>query len=124
MEKQCNKIIYQHNNQEYYCSLELTMDIIGGKWKSMMLFHLKDGTMRSGELQKTLQGIANRMFTLTARELEQDGMIERIVYPVVPPKVEYKLTKKGESILPIILQMAQWGEIGRASCRERVYALV
>ena len=110
MEKQCNKIIYQHNNQEYYCSLELTMDIIGGKWKSMMLFHLKDGTMRSGELQKTLQGIANRMFTLTARELEQDGMIERIVYPVVPPKVEYKLTKKGESILPIILQMAQWGE--------------
>ena len=110
MHNQCDKKIFLYNKNKYYCSLELTMDIIGGKWKSMMIFHLKDGAMRSGDLQRTLRGIANKMFTLTARELERDGLIKRIVYPVVPPKVEYELTAKGESILPIVLQLAKWGE--------------
>ena len=110
MDNQCDEKIFSFGEKEYYCSLELTMDIIGGKWKSMMIFHLKDGAMRSGDLQRTLRGIANKMFTLTARELERDGMIERIVYPVVPPKVEYKLTARGESVLPIVMNMAKWGE--------------
>ena len=110
MENQCDRKVFFYNQKEYYCSLKLTMDIIGGKWKRMMLFHLKDGAMRSGDLQRTLRGIANKMFTLTARELERDGLVERIVYPVVPPKVEYKLTTKGESVLPIVLQLAKWGE--------------
>lgn len=109
MDNQCNKPIYIFKNREYFCSLELAMEIIGGKWKSMMIFHLRDGAMRSGDLQRTLKGIANKMFTQTARELEADGLIERIVYPVVPPKVEYKLTEKGKSILPIVQQLAQWG---------------
>lgn len=116
MDNQCSKRMFLYNKKEYYCSLELTMDIIGGKWKSMMIYHLKDGAMRSGDLQRTLKGIANKMFTLTARELERDGLVKRIVYPVVPPKVEYKLTAKGESVLPIILQLAEWGEeIGDSS---------
>ena len=117
MDNQCDKNIFLYNDKEYYCSLELTMDIIGGKWKSMMIFHLKDGAMRSGDLQRTLRGIANKMFTLTARELERDGLIERIVYPVVPPKVEYKLTSKGESLLPIVLQLAKWGK-NIATCNQ------
>lgn len=109
MSNQCDKEVFIFKDKAYSCSLELAMERIGGKWKSMMLFHLKDGAMRSGNLQRTLNGIANKMFTQTARELEDDGLIERIVYPVVPPKVEYKLSEKGKSVLPIILQLAQWG---------------
>lgn len=109
MDNQENKESFFCRDKEYFCSLELAMDLIGGKWKTMMLFHLKDGAMRSGELQRTLCGIANKMFTQTARELESDGLIERVVYPVVPPKVEYKLSDKGQSVLPIILQLAEWG---------------
>ncbi|MGE0079316.1 MAG: winged helix-turn-helix transcriptional regulator [Bacteroidales bacterium] len=109
MDYQCNKTTYFFKEKKYNCSLELAMDLIGGKWKTMMIFHLKDGAMRSGELQRTLNDISNKMFTQTARELENHGIIERIIYPVVPPKVEYKLTPLGLSVLPIILDMAQWG---------------
>lgn len=101
---------YLHKDKEYYCSLELAMEQIGGKWKSMMIYHLREGAVRSGDLQRKLCGIANKMFTQTARELESDGIIERIVYPVVPPKVEYKLSAKGESVLPIIVQLEAWGK--------------
>lgn len=107
--KEVRKQFFYRGNV-YYCSLELAMDIIGGKWKAIMLYHLKDGALRSGELQRTMSGITNKMFTQTARELELDGMIERKVYPVVPPKVEYSLTERGQSVLPIILQLARWGE--------------
>lgn len=109
MENQCDKKAIFFADKKYYCSLELAMDLIGGKWKTMMLFHLQEGSMRSGELQRTLIGIANKMFTQTARELEASGLIQRNVYPVVPPKVDYELTEKGRSVLPIILQLAQWG---------------
>ena len=108
MENQKDKEILYFKEREYYCSLELAMDIIGGKWKSLMLFHLNDGPLRSGELQRTLAGITNKMFTQTARELETAGMIERIIYPVIPPKVEYQLTNKGASVFPIICQLAEW----------------
>lgn len=109
MDSQCCSELYLFRGKEYYCSLELAMELIGGKWKTMMLYHLKDGALRSGELQRTLKGIANKMFTQTARELEQSGLIERKVFPVVPPKVEYQLTPMGQSVLPIILQLADWG---------------
>ena len=109
MENQCVKKKYIFDGEEYYCSLALAMDIIGGKWKSMVIYHLKDGAMRSNELQRTLRGVTNRMFTLAVRELEQSGLVERIVHPVVLPMVEYKLTPRGESVLPIILQLANWG---------------
>ncbi len=109
MENQCDSKKYFFRDEEYYCSLALAMDIIGGKWKSMAIYHLKDGAMRSNELQRSLRGITNRMFTLAVRELEQSGIVERIVHPVVPPRVEYKLTPRGESVVPIILQLAEWG---------------
>ncbi|MDO4164587.1 MAG: helix-turn-helix domain-containing protein [Bacteroides sp.] len=109
MENQCVKKKYIFQGKEYYCSLELAMDLIGGKWKSMMIFHLKDGALRSSDLQRSLQGISNKMFTQTARELEGAGLIERIIYPVVPPKVEYRLTELGQSVLPIVLDIAEWG---------------
>ena len=78
----------KNHKKEYICALELVMDMIGGKWKPLMLFHLKDKALRSGELQRCLPGITNKMFTQTARELEGVGLINRIVHPVVPPKVE------------------------------------
>jgi DNA-binding HxlR family transcriptional regulator len=102
-----NKYIFKE--KEYFCSLELVMDMIGGKWKPLVLFHLKDGVMRSGELQRSLKGIANKMFTQTVRELELSGLVERIVYPTVPPKVEYKLSAMGESVIPVLDSMNSWG---------------
>lgn len=95
--------------RKYFCSLELTLDVIGGKWKTMMIYRLKDGALRSSELQRQMTGVSNKMFTQTARELERDGIIKRKVFPVVPPKVEYSLTRNGESIIPLILQLGEWG---------------
>lgn len=116
MENQCNKKVFKYHGKEYLCSLELAMDIIGGKWKTMMIYHLKDGALRSSDLMRTLHGISNKMFTQTARELERGYIIERIVYPVVPPKVEYRLTERGRSVLPIVLEIEKWGiNIGERS---------
>ncbi|MDY3070423.1 MAG: helix-turn-helix domain-containing protein [Parabacteroides sp.] len=105
-----NNIKFSFQGKEFFCSLELTMDIIGGKWKTMMIYHLRKGPMRSSELMRKLNGISNKMFSQTARELEHMGIIERKIYPVVPPKVEYKLTPLGESSLHFILDMAKWGK--------------
>lgn len=101
---------YIFNGDIYLCPLELAMEIIGGKWKAMLIFHLQNGALRSSELQHRIKGkISNKMFTQVVRELEKAGLIKRIVYPVVPPKVEYELTKLGYSVLPNILDLAQWG---------------
>lgn len=94
----------------YYCSLHLTMDLIGNKWKPLVLFHLLDGPLRSGVLQKTIPGISNKMFTQTVRELERDDLVSRKVYPVVPPKVEYGLTETGKSLKSILKDLDKWGK--------------
>jgi DNA-binding HxlR family transcriptional regulator len=95
---------------EYSCPVEATVDIIGGKWKSVILYHLFSGKKRFGELQRLLPGVTQRMLTLQLRELEEDGIIYRHVYREVPPKVEYSLTDFGRSLEPIMLQMFTWGE--------------
>ena len=106
--------IYFFHGQKYNCSFDLAMDLIGGKWTGKILFRLRNGAMRSSELQRSLLGISNKMFTQTVRELEKNNIINRTVYPVVPPKVEYKLTEVGQSVLPIILELADWGyKIGK-----------
>lgn len=97
-------------NKKYYCSLHLTMDLIGNKWKPLVLFHLLDGPLRSGVLQKTIPGISNKMFTQTVRELERDNLVIRKVYPVVPPKVEYGLTETGKSLESILRDLDNWGK--------------
>ena len=117
--QQDKKVLYYHK-KEYVCSLELAMDIIGGKWKPMMIFHLREGAMRSSDLQRTLHGISGKMFTQTIRELEHHRIVERIVYPVVPPKVEYRLTPLGESVVPVVEDMAAWGlRFAEATSEER-----
>lgn len=96
-------------DQNNYCPLNYTMTLIGTKWKPLVLFHLLDGAMRSGLLQKKIPGISNKMFTQTVRELEQDGLISRTVFPVVPPKVEYQLSSRGESLEGLLRSMDAWG---------------
>ncbi|MEO9953690.1 helix-turn-helix domain-containing protein [Nonlabens sp.] len=85
------------------------MGLIGTKWKPLVLFHLLEGGLRSGVLQKQIPGISNKMFTQTVRELEKDGLITRKIYPVVPPKVEYKLSDRGLSLKQILRSLDQWG---------------
>ncbi|QXP72334.1 helix-turn-helix transcriptional regulator [Polaribacter sp. R2A056_3_33] len=85
------------------------MNLIGTKWKPLILFHLLEGGLRSGVLQKHIIGISNKMFTQTVRELEKDGLISRKVYPVVPPKVEYTLTERGQSLEAILKSLDTWG---------------
>ncbi|WP_290469745.1 helix-turn-helix domain-containing protein [Lacinutrix sp. MedPE-SW] len=96
-------------NKENACPLNYTMNLIGTKWKPLILFHLLDGALRSGVLQKHIPGISNKMFTQTVRELEKDKLISRKVYPVVPPKVEYMLTKRGQSLEDILKSLDAWG---------------
>ena len=110
MEYQHKNEKYFFNGKEYLCPLDLAMEVIGGKWKAMLLFHLQWGALRSSELKRRIKGnISNKMFTQIARELEQAGVIARKVYPVVPPKVEYSLTSLGESVIPNVLALAEWG---------------
>ncbi|WP_339661794.1 helix-turn-helix domain-containing protein [uncultured Polaribacter sp.] len=85
------------------------MNLIGTKWKPLVLFHLLEGDLRSGILQKQIPEISNKMFTQTVRDLEKDGLISRKVFPVVPPKVEYGLTKRGKSLEDILRSLDSWG---------------
>ncbi|CAM4013263.1 winged helix-turn-helix transcriptional regulator [Gillisia hiemivivida] len=93
-----------------FCPLNLTMNLIGTKWKPLVLFHLLDGCVRSGILKKKVPDISNKMFTQTVRELEKDGLISRKVFPVVPPKVEYELTDRGRSLEQILRSLDAWGK--------------
>ncbi|MED4228162.1 winged helix-turn-helix transcriptional regulator [Neobacillus cucumis] len=95
----------------FNCEKELTLSIIGGKWKMLILWYLgKQGTKRFGELRKLIPDITQRMLANQLRELEEDDIIHREVYPVVPPKVEYSLTLQGESLMPILEAMYEWGK--------------
>ena len=95
---------------QYGCSVEATLDVIGGKWKGVILFHLLSGTKRFNELHRFLPSVTHRMLVLQLRELEEAGVVHREVYPQVPPKVEYSLTSFGQSLRPILLLMQQWGD--------------
>lgn len=97
------------------CSVEATVGLIDGKWKSVILFHLLDRTLRFGELSRILATVTPRMLTNQLRELEEDGLVVRTVYPQVPPKVEYSLSPLGRSMEPVLLALKAWGDanIGR-----------
>src|SRR3974390_1783200 len=99
---------------EYYCPVKLTTDVIGGKWKPLILFYLEGGTKRFGELRKLIPGMTKKMLTQHLRDLERDEVIRRRVYAVVPPRVEYSLTRHGESLKPILKLMSAWGTRHRA----------
>jgi len=93
----------------YYCEVATTLEVIGGRWKAVLLFHLIDGTKRFGELRRKLPSATVRMITLQLRELERDGVVRRTVYAKVPPKVEYSLTEFGRTLIPVLTAMRDWG---------------
>jgi DNA-binding HxlR family transcriptional regulator len=95
---------------KYSWGIDATLDVIGGKWKPLILYQLKDGTLRFSQLLNMVQPkITQRMLTKQLRQLEEDGLITRKVYPQVPPKVEYSLTETGNSLMPILDQLCDWG---------------
>ncbi|MGG3448299.1 winged helix-turn-helix transcriptional regulator [Domibacillus aminovorans] len=97
--------------KSFNCEKELTLSIIGGKWKMLIIWHLgKEGTKRFGELKSLIPAITQRMLVSQLRELEEDLIVYREVYPVVPPKVEYSLTERGHTLIPILESMYIWGK--------------
>jgi DNA-binding HxlR family transcriptional regulator len=97
-------------DKSYRCFFELTLSVIGGKWKPVILYKLaREEILRFGELRRQISGVTERMLSRQLRELENDGLIHREVYKQVPPKVEYSLTKLGSTLVPILLRMREWG---------------
>lgn len=100
-----------HNEEKYSCPIEYTMNLIAGKWKLVILWHLsQEKVMRYGEIKKALNNITHKMLSQQLKELEGDGFINRVAYSQIPPKVEYSLTELGKSLLPILDRMSSWGE--------------
>ncbi len=97
-----------YRDKEYKCGIDVTLAVVGGKWKASILWHLAQQTMRFSDLQRQFAGTTRKMLTQQLRELEADGLVHREVYPQVPPKVEYSLTDKGRSIFPILDMMCNW----------------
>jgi DNA-binding HxlR family transcriptional regulator len=92
------------------CTVEAALGLIGGRWKGVVLYWLLSGKKRFGELHRLLPNCSQRMLTLQLRELEQDGLITRTVYPEVPPRVEYELTAFGSSVKGVLHELRDWGE--------------
>ncbi|MDY3793162.1 MAG: helix-turn-helix domain-containing protein [Oscillospiraceae bacterium] len=101
----------------FNCPVEATIELIGGKYKSVILWHLTDGVKRFGELKRLLTRATEKMLAQQLRDLERDGLIIRTVYPVVPPKVEYSLSDLGKTIIPVLDAMCCWGEEYLASVK-------
>ncbi len=100
-----------------HCPAEVTLRIIGGRWKVLILYQLFAGVKRFSELQRSIAGITQKMLTQQLRELERDGIVQRTVYPQVPPKVEYRLTEHGETLKPVVNAMCKWGvQHGGTTC--------
>ena len=102
--------MYTFNGKEYPCCTSLTMGIIGGKWKTVILFHLMEETLRYNELRKKMPTVTERALSLQLKTMEEDGLLQRTVHTTKPPlKVEYSLTEFGKTLKPLIKAIADWG---------------
>lgn len=101
----------EQKTKSYHCHFELTLDIIGGKWKPLILYYIgMHKVLRYGELRRHIPNINERMLTRQLRELEKGDLVHREIYREVPPRVEYSLTETGESLLPILQKLQTWGQ--------------
>jgi DNA-binding HxlR family transcriptional regulator len=100
------------NGKSYRCFFELTLQVMGGKWKPVILYHLAtDGVMRFSQLRRSIGAVTERMLARQLRELETDGIVHREVYREVPPRVEYSLTDLGQGLVPILKELRDWGMV-------------
>lgn len=98
------------NTNAYRCTVEATVDVIGGKWKPLIIYYLLSGTKRFGALRTAIGGVTQRSLTLQLRELEAHGIVSRAVFAEVPPRVEYSLTEVGRTLAPVLDAMKHWGD--------------
>lgn len=105
-----------YKDKNYFCQLDLGLEFIRGKWKALIICHLKDEPVRFLELQRRIHGITQKILNEQLKALEEEKIVERIVYPEVPPRVEYKLTEKGLALLPALEMIEQWAEKYLESC--------
>jgi DNA-binding HxlR family transcriptional regulator len=97
------------NGKEFHCAMDITMNFIGGKWKTVVLWYLKKEKKRFSELRKLIPNITEKMLSLQLKDLEKDGIVGRKVYAQIPPKVEYYLTDFGKTLIPMLEEIALWG---------------
>ena len=95
---------------DYRCGVEVTLNLIGGKWKGLILWHLCQKTLRFSQLRRRIPGVTQKMLTRQLCELEGEGLVHREVYAEVPPRVEYSLTVKGRTLEPMLKEMCHWGQ--------------
>jgi DNA-binding HxlR family transcriptional regulator len=101
---------YKLNGKRYHCAMDITIDYIGGKWKTVVLWYLRNETLRFTELKKKIPDITEKMLSIQLRALEEDGLILRQVHGIKPPvKVEYSLTEFGKTLIPALNAIAKWG---------------
>jgi len=98
----------KYKGKEFQCPVEVTMGMISGKWKSLILWHLHDGPIRYKQLERIVPGVSQKMLTQQLKEMEGDGLLIRTVFPEVPPRVEYALTELGHSVFPLLEMMHSW----------------
>ncbi len=109
MSKKCS--LKEHGEKIYNCPVELSLQVVGGKWKPVILWQLgTNGTKRFSELKRIMPNITQKMLTQQLRELEADSLVHREVYAQVPPKVEYSLTEFGRTLMPVLENLCKWGE--------------
>lgn len=102
--------INNDKNAKYSCPIEYTLELIGGKWKVLILWDIYTGNVRRyGEIKRSLKKISHKMLSQQLKALEEDNLINRKQYNVIPPKTEYSLTKKGETLIPLLNEMCKWG---------------
>lgn len=101
---------YKLNGTFYYCPVDLTLQIVGGRWKGIVIWNLRENKLRFSALKKALVTINDKMLSQVLKELEVQGIVSRKVYELVPPKVEYALTKEGKKLLPIMQSMNDYGQ--------------
>lgn len=103
-------VAYELNDKLYHCAMDVTMDYIGGKWKTVVLWYLKFETLRFSELKRKMPDITEKMLSIQLKALKKDGLINREVYGEKPPiRVEYSLTEFGKSLIPVLDSIAEWG---------------
>jgi DNA-binding HxlR family transcriptional regulator len=110
MKTECLENFVKLKGKTYPCTVSLTMDLIGGKWKAVILYHLKDSEKRYNELRKEMPSITEMTLSLQLKQLEKDGLVSRKVHGQKPPvKVVYNLTEFGKSLLPVLVAITDWG---------------